>query len=222
MADEKKQKTDGLSPPYTEFFTANTTNGQKVAILLELLGLKYVLHPVNLSTKEQKQDWFLKINPNGKIPALVDVDDQNHVVSLAESGALLVYLSSKYDTEHKYSYPATSPLHWKEIEFLFFHASYLNPNQANYNVFKGSSQTEAFAKFQAETDRAYTLVEQQLKQNGTGYLVGNHISLADIIALPHAKGLFKSGFNVDKFPQIKKWIDNLDSIPQVQAAFNLF
>ena len=77
-----------------ELFTASTPNGVKVSIMLEELGVEYKVRPVNLAAGEQKQDGFLKINPNGRIPAIIDHDNGDFAVF--ESGAILIYLAEKY------------------------------------------------------------------------------------------------------------------------------
>jgi len=76
-----------------DLYTAATPNGHKASVTLEELGLPYAVHPIDLSAGEQKQDWYLKINPNGRIPAIVDRSEDGFVVF--ESGAIMVYLAEK-------------------------------------------------------------------------------------------------------------------------------
>lgn len=76
-----------------ELYSASTPNGRKISILLEELGIPYTVHPIDLGKLEQKQEWFLKINPNGRIPAIIDKDNGNFAVF--ESGAILIYLAEK-------------------------------------------------------------------------------------------------------------------------------
>lgn len=76
-----------------ELYSASTPNGRKVSIMLEELGIPYTVHPMDLDKLEQKQEWFLKINPNGRIPAIIDKDNGNFTVF--ESGAILIYLAEK-------------------------------------------------------------------------------------------------------------------------------
>lgn len=142
--NDNDPKFGPLEAPFLKFFTAGSTNGQKVAILLELLGLKYTLRPIDFrNAKENKEEWFLKINPNGKIPTITEADEEGKTFSLAESGALLLYLAEKYDTEHKFSYDSKSPLHWEEVETLFFHVSGLHPAQANLNYFRTNAPEDS-------------------------------------------------------------------------------
>ncbi|WP_207796169.1 glutathione S-transferase N-terminal domain-containing protein, partial [Leptospira ellisii] len=76
-----------------DLYTASTPNGRKVSIVLEELGIPYTVHPIDLGKLEQKEDWYLKINPNGRIPAIIDKD--NGDFSVFESGAILIYLAEK-------------------------------------------------------------------------------------------------------------------------------
>jgi GSH-dependent disulfide-bond oxidoreductase len=79
-----------------ELYTAGTPNGQKISIMLEEIAIDYIVHPINFSKGEQKQPEFLAINPNGKIPAIVDTDGFNgQSISIFESGAILIYLAEK-------------------------------------------------------------------------------------------------------------------------------
>lgn len=95
--------------PDTALYTSGTPNGQKASITLEELGLSYQVHNV------QKEDWYLEINPNGRIPAIVDrtpsSDGKPREKRIFESGAIILYLCEKYDPAHKLSYPYDSDLY---------------------------------------------------------------------------------------------------------------
>ena len=86
-------------------YTAQTPNGIKVSLLLEELGLPYKTTAIDFSKNTQKDPWFLAINPNGRIPALTDTHTDGSPICLFESGAILLYLADRYDTDHKLSYP---------------------------------------------------------------------------------------------------------------------
>lgn len=222
--NDNDPKVGPLEAPFLKFFTAGSTNGQKVAILLELLGLKYVLRPIDFrNTKENKEEWFLQINPNGKIPTIVEADADGKIFSLAESGALLLYLAEKYDTDHKYSYDNKSPLHWEEVEILFFHASGLNPAQANLNYFRANApeDSKTIDRYRSDLLRSYQILDDKISKNSSGFLVGDHISLADLIVLPHARGLANVGVDVSQFKHLEKWITKVSEIPQVKKALEL-
>lgn len=223
--DDNDPKSKGpLEAPFLKFFTAGTTNGQKVAILLELLGLKYILRPIDFrNTKENKEEWFLKINPNGKIPAIFQADEDGKTFTLGESGALLLYLAEKYDTERKFSYDSADQKHWEEVELLFFHVSGLHPAQANLNWFRANApeDTKNIERYTQEAIRSYKVLDDKLASSESGFLVGDHISLADLIALPHARVLANSGIDVSQFKNLEKWITKVSEIPDVKKGLNL-
>lgn len=102
MAATENSKKD---PSDIHLYTAATPNGIKISILLEELGLPYKVTKISLSKNEQKEPWFLEINPNGRIPALTDVFTDGTQIRLFESGSIMQYLVDRYDTEHKVSYP---------------------------------------------------------------------------------------------------------------------
>jgi glutathione S-transferase len=109
-----KTKTD------ITLYTVNTPNGIKASILLEELNLDYKVHAIKMNDNEQKQPWFLEINPNGRIPALTDTFDDGKPIRVFESGAILEYLVDRYDKDHKVSYPHGSREHWEVTSWVSF------------------------------------------------------------------------------------------------------
>ena len=106
-----------------ELFTAATPNGVKISIALEELGVEYTARKINFNIAEQKEDWFLKISPNGRIPAIIDHD--NNGLSVFESGAILLYLADKY----KKLIPQDAVGRVKCIEWLMFQMAGIGPMQ---------------------------------------------------------------------------------------------
>jgi len=104
-------------PPYhaLTYYTFYTPNGLKPAIVLEELGLDYKCELVDITKNVQKEDWYLKINPNGRIPALKDGD-----LRVFESGAIMLYLTDKYDPDKKISYPYGTPDYYEMMSWLMF------------------------------------------------------------------------------------------------------
>jgi glutathione S-transferase len=109
-----KTKTD------ITLYTVNTPNGIKASILLEELNLDYKVHSISMKDNEQKEPWFLEINPNGRIPALTDTAEDGKPIRVFESGAILEYLVARYDKDHKVSYPYGSREHWEVISWVGF------------------------------------------------------------------------------------------------------
>ncbi|KAH3682080.1 hypothetical protein WICPIJ_006949 [Wickerhamomyces pijperi] len=210
---------EGHEAPYFKLFTSWTINGRKITLLLDLIGKDYIYRTFKDFKTETKEDWFVAINPNKQIPAIQDVNEAGEAFSLAESGAILQYIAYKYDTEHKASYPLDSPLHWEETQVLFYHASNLGPKQTKFNIARNTKDTEALPGLIKDLAAAYEFFEGKLSTNKAGFLVGDHISLADIIALPHAKAAAEALEFDSKFPNLTKWIKKLEAIPEVQKAF---
>lgn len=94
-------------------FTAQSPNGHKVSITLEELGIAYDVRHVSLPKIENKEPWFLEINPNGRIPALTDILPDGTPINLFESGCIMQYLVDRYDVDNKMSYPRGTKEHWQ-------------------------------------------------------------------------------------------------------------
>jgi GST-like protein len=114
-----------------ELYTAATPNGWKISITLEEMGLAYTVRPVNLRRQEQKEDWFLKINPNGRIPVIVDHDNGDFPVF--ESGAIMIYLAEK--TGRLLPPPSEDKRRSRVIQWLMFQMGGIGPMMGQANVF---------------------------------------------------------------------------------------
>lgn len=125
------------SPPKTNIvlYTSGTPNGQKASITLEELGVHYEVKNVEISKNVQKEDWFLRINPNGRIPAIVDKtptsDGATREKRIFESGALMLYLCQRYDPENRLNYSYDTDEYWEVVEWLVWMQSGLGPMQAS-------------------------------------------------------------------------------------------
>ena len=124
------------TPPRTDIvlYTSGTPNGQKASITLEELGLHYEVKNIEISKNVQKESWFLKINPNGRIPAIVDrtpsSDGKAREKRIFESGALMLYLCQKYDPENRLNYTFDTDEYWEVVEWLIWMQSGIGPMQA--------------------------------------------------------------------------------------------
>ena len=148
-----------------DLYTAGTPNGYKVSIALEELELSYAVHPIDLSKLEQKQDWFLKLNPNGRIPVIVDRDNDDHVVF--ESGAILLYLAEKTGR----LLPEDPRARSQVIQWLMFQMGGIGPMQGQANVFHRYAPEVipyAIERYQKETRRLYEVLDRRL--GGREYL----------------------------------------------------
>ena len=123
----------GSPKPDIVLYTSGTPNGQKASITLEELGLPYTVENIQISKNVQKEEWFLRINPNGRIPAIVDktptANGQQRHKRIFESGALMLYLCERYDGTYKISYPYDTDEYWEVVEWLIWMQSGLGPMQ---------------------------------------------------------------------------------------------
>ncbi|EGV61729.1 Glutathione S-transferase 2 [Yamadazyma tenuis] len=204
-------------------YTWGTPNGQKVSIFLELLGLKYNVKPLDISTNVQKEPEFLAINPNGRIPTLVD---SSTGITISETAAIITYLADTYDKERKFSYEYGTKEYYKQLELTYFQMAGIGPMQGQAHFFiKYSKEDLPFAKtrYREETRRLYGVLEDWLKINEANgpYLVGDHISIPDICTVPWSLSLPSIGIEFEEFPLVKKWIKNLLSQPEIVKGFNV-
>ncbi|KAL4965769.1 glutathione S-transferase family protein [Aspergillus stella-maris] len=197
-------------------YTEGTPNGLKISIALEELGLPYNVREIALFKNEQKEPWFLEINPNGRIPALTDKDENGQEIKVFESGAMLQYLVDKYDHDHLISYPHGSKEHWEVTSWLFWQVGGVGPMQGQANHFARYAPESPYSRdrYVNETRRLYRVMDAQLAKNPSGYLVGDRVTIADISIWPWATAYKYSGLStVDEFPHVQEWMYKLLARP---------
>ena len=195
-----------------DLYTAATPNGWKVSIMLEEVGLPYELKPIRLDKLEQREEWFLAINPNGRIPAIVDRDDGG--LAIFESGAILIYLAEKTGL----LLPAETRARANVLQWLMFQMAGVGPMQGQANVFfRYAPEKIPFAidRYQHETKRLYTVLDRRLADRE--YLAGDY-SIADIATWPWVSIHGWAGVAVDDLPNLQRWIDTVGKRPAVQAG----
>ncbi|EMR68737.1 hypothetical protein MGN70_007027 [Eutypa lata] len=194
-------------------YTEGTPNGLKISIALEELGLEYKVRAIKMTEHEQKEPWFLEINPNGRIPALTDKDENGQELKVWESGAMLQYLVARYDKDHKISYPYGSKEHWEVTSWLMWQMGGLGPMQGQANHFArsaGEIYPYALNRYVNESRRLYRTMDAQLAKNSHGYLVGDRVTIADIAVWPWVTAYKYSGIaSLDEFPHVKDWLYRL-------------
>ncbi|MGQ8633771.1 glutathione S-transferase family protein [Agrobacterium sp. DKPNP3] len=187
-----------------------TPNSVKVLIALEELGFPYALKPVNVRKGEQKNEAFLALNPNGKVPVLVDDG-----FVLTESAAILVYLAEKTG---KLS-PQEAIGRARVFEQLFFHASGLSPAFGNAGFFKRSSpepQPIAEARFVTEAERILGLLDARLASQP--FMAGEEFTIADIAHFGWMWRIQFPGLTLDSRPNLSRWYEAVAARPAVQQA----
>ena len=195
-----------------DFYTAATPNGYKVSIALEEMGLDYELHVLQLMEQEQKRPEFLRINPNGRIPAIVDRDADNFPVF--ESGAILLYLAEKTGL----FYPSDMAQRSTMLQWLMFQMGGVGPMQGQSNVFTRYFPEKiqpAIDRYQNETRRLYEVLDGRLQQSE--YLAGEY-GLADMATWPWVRIHEWAGVSVDGLEHLQRWVAAIEERPAVQRG----
>ncbi|RCX10139.1 glutathione S-transferase family protein [Extensimonas vulgaris] len=195
-----------------DLYTAGTPNGHKVSIALEELGLPYELKVLDLAKNEQKSPEFLAINPNGRIPAIVDHDEDDFAVF--ESGAILIYLAEKTGR----LMPTDRKGRSRVIQWLMFQMGGVGPMMGQANVFYRYFPEKiqpVIDRFQGECKRLFRVLDGHLKDHE--YLAGDY-SIADIANWAWVRTHRWSGIEIDDLPHLKRWRDAIRARPAVQRG----
>ena len=196
-------------------YTWATPNGRKASIMLEEIGVPYELHPVNLRSGEQFKPEFLAINPNNKIPAIVDSEGPGgQSLTLFESGAILIYLAEK---THKLLPAMQSRERYEVIQWLMFQMGGVGPmfGQANYFCRMTDKIPYAIERFRKEALRLYGVLDGRLA--GQQFLAGDY-SIADIATYPWVARHEGHQVKLEDYPNIKRWFDLISARPAVQKG----
>jgi GST-like protein len=181
-----------------------TPNAYKVSILLEELGLPYKVIPVHIGKGEQFSPEFMAINPNNKIPAIVDHDGpQGKSYPVFESGAILMYLATKTNSA---LLPKEIGAHFEVVQWLMFQMGSLGPMLGQAHHFrKYAPETIPYAveRYTNEARRLYKVIDQRLSQ--VPYLAGEHYSIADISVYPWLRAYKWQGQNIEEWHHLKRW-----------------
>ena len=195
-----------------DLYTAATPNGRKASIMLEELELPYEATWLNLGELQQKEPWFLKINPNGRIPAIVDHDEDDFAVF--ESGAILLYLAEKTGR----LLPTETKARSTVLQWLMFQIGGVGPMQGQANVFYRYTTEKidyAINRYQRETRRLYEVLNARLEDNE--YLAGDY-SIADIATWPWVTGHEWAGVDLDGLEHLQRWERSISERPAVQRG----
>jgi GSH-dependent disulfide-bond oxidoreductase len=197
-----------------DLYTWTTPNGRKVSILLEELGIKYAVKPIDITNGQQNTPEYLAINPNNKIPAIVDHDSG---ITLFESGAVMLYLADKY----RRFIPEDSLGRWNTIQWLMWqmggvgpilgqvhHFVYFNPNKSAY----------AEEHFSKEGRRLYGVLETLLTSRD--FVAGNY-SIADMALWPWVSRFEWQKIDLTDFPHVKSWYLRIADRAPVQRGYDV-
>lgn len=192
-----------------DLYTAPTPNGWKASIALEELALPYKVIPIDLGKLVQKEEWYLRINPNGRIPTIVDRDAGDFAVF--ESGAILAYLAEKTGR----LLPTDAKGRSLVMQWLMFQMAGIGPMQGQANVFFRYAQDKiqyAIDRYQNETRRLYQVLDGRL--GNVEYLAGDY-SIADIATWPWVTLHGWAGIELDGMPHLQRWIAAVGARPAV-------
>ena len=198
-----------------ELYTAPTPNGYKVSVMLEELGIPYNVHVLDLSKGVQKEPWFTAINPNGRIPAIVDRDNGDFAVF--ESGAIMIYLAEKTGK----LLPADAKDRSRAIQWLMFQMGGVGPMMGQANVFYRYFPEKipaAIERYQKESRRLFGVLDGHLA--GREYLAGEY-SIADIANWCWVRTHAWSGVDVEGLPNLQAWIERIAARPAVQRGIEI-
>ncbi len=200
-----------------ELWTWATSNGHKIHIMLEELGIAYKVHRVDISKGDQFDPAFLKISPNNKVPAIVDSDGPGgKPLALFESGAILIYLADKFG-----KFMPDGAERFTCLQWLMFQMAGIGPMTGQYNHFHHTAAVQvAYAKdrYANEVQRLYRVLEKRLSE--AEYLAGGY-SIADIATFPWMRHPDRRGIDIAQFPSIKRWSDAIYARPAVQRALDV-
>ena len=202
-----------------ELYTWKTSNGRKASIMLEELGLPYNVHPINIGKDDQFTPEFVKINPNSKIPAIVDTDGPGgKPYTLFESGAILMYLAEKTGK----LMPAETAARYQVIQWLMFQMGGVGPIFGQVHHFERAAKEDVpygKKRYGTECRRLYAVMDKHLE--GKSFFANDEYSIADIAILPWVARYEWQQVDLNDFPNVKRWFDSLMARPAVQRGMEI-
>lgn len=188
-----------------------------MTIMMEELGVPYRLHLVSLPKREQFSPEYTKINPNQKIPAMIDQDGPGgKPYTIIESGAMLFYLAEKYDK----FLPREPIARYETIQWLFFQMGNIGPffGQAHHFRRREEKVPYGIERYTKETRRLWGVLDQRLSTRE--YLNGDSYSVADIATFPWTARYEWQGISLDEFPNVKRWFEAIYARPSVKRGLD--
>jgi GSH-dependent disulfide-bond oxidoreductase len=192
-----------------KLYTAATPNGWKISIALEEMALPYEVRVIDFASQEQKANWYVELNPNGRIPT---IEDDGFVVF--ESGAILVYLAEKTGKFLPRDVQGRS----RVLQWLMFQMSAIGPMMGQANVFLRYFPEKiqpAIDRYQREVLRLFGVLDRQLARHE--YIAGDY-SIGDMALWPWVSGYEWSGVSIDEFASLQRWLALVGARPAVQAG----
>ena len=192
-----------------ELYTASTPNGWKVSVTLEELGLEYQLHKIILQDQQQREAGYVAINPNGRIPTLVDDG-----FAVFESGAIMIYLAEKTGRLMPTDVKGRSEV----IQWLMFQMSGIGPMMGQANIFFRTMEEKipaAISRYQNESRRLFEVLDRQLDHSEW---LAKNFSIADIANWCWVRLYFWSGVSLDGLDNLQRWLEAMETRPACQKG----
>lgn len=200
-----------------QLYIWGTPNGKKVSIMLEEIAMPYEVHPINIGQGDQLKPEYLAINPNNKIPAIIDSDGPGgKPFKLFESGAILMYLAEKSGK----LWPTDLAQRYTVIQWLMFQMGGVGPmfGQANYFYRQQEKNPAAIERFKKEALRLYNVLDTELAKRD--YLAGEY-SIADIATYPWVGRHEGHQVKLEEFPNVKRWFDRISQRAAVKRGMEI-
>jgi len=201
-----------------DLYTSPTPNGFKVSIMLEETAQPYTVTPIDINKGDQFDSEYLKLNPNNKIPTIVDSDGPDGVpYTVFESGAILMYLAEKSGL----LMPADLAGRYRVVQWLMFQMGSIGPMLGQAHHFRRyAPEPIAYAidRYTNEATRLYRVMDRRLSE--AEYLAGEY-SVADIACFPWIRPYRRQGQDLEDYPNLKRWFDAIDKRPAVQRGLQV-
>lgn len=200
-----------------DFYMSTTPNGQKIAVMLEEAAIPHVRKRLWLSKGEHLTPAFAAINPNQRIPAIVDhaPTDGGEPITVFESGAILIYLAEK----HGMFRPTDPRLRLEALQWLFWQTSFLGPfggQAGHFNVHAAEKVPYAIARYVKEVRRLYGVLDRRLE--GRDFIVGDY-SIVDMACFPWVVPWRGLGQDLSEFAHLQRWFETIAARPAVRRAY---
>ena len=203
-----------------DLYSWSTPNGHKVHLMLEECGLAYEAHPIDINTGAQHETGFRALNPNGRIPAIVDRDGPGgQSVAVFESGAILFYLAEKTGR----FLAAEGAARYAAMQWLMFQMSGIGPMFGQLYHFRTDAVARldyAVERYTQEARRLYRVLDRRLAESP--YLAGEEYSIADMATWPWTHGIDRQGHDPADYPNVVRWFEAVRARPAVQRGVRLF
>jgi len=194
-----------------DLYTFTTPNGRKASIMLEEVELPYNVHKIDITKGDQFMPEFVAINPNSKIPAIVDQDTG---ITVFESGAILIYLAEKV----RKLLPTNDKERFQVLSWLMLQMGSVGPMFGQLNHFKKFAPEKipyAIERYEKETLRLYSVLDKQLAERE--FICGDY-SIADIATYPWVTIHEWQGLTLDSYPNLKRWVETVQQRPAVERG----